>query len=146
MDEKQAILLAEDSEDDLVLMKSAFRAAGFTAVLREVRNGEEVIAYLKGEGPYTDRAKFPLPAVILLDLKMPKMSGFEVLEWVRSQPVLRRISVMILTASMRAEDIARAADLGANAFLIKPGKVNELITMTLRLRDWLEYNHFPPLQ
>jgi len=146
MDEKQAILLAEDSEDDLVLMKSAFKAAGFAAVLREVRNGEEVIAYLKGEGPYSDRAKFPLPAVILLDLKMPKMSGFEVLEWVRSQPVLRRISVMILTASMRVEDIARAADLGANAFLIKPGKVNELITMTLRLRDWLEYNHFPPLQ
>lgn len=145
VNEKQPILLVDDSEDDLLLMRHAFKAAAFNAPLQFVHNGEEAIAYLKGEGAYSDRSKFPLPVVMLLDVKMPRMNGFDVLTWVRAQPVLKRLSIIILTASLRIEDVERAFDLGANSFLVKPGKMNELITMMLRLRDWLEYNHFPSL-
>jgi CheY-like chemotaxis protein len=113
--------------------------------LQEVHNGEEAIAYLKGEGPYSARNKFPLPAVMLLDLNMPMKNGFDVLHWMSSQPPLKRVSIVILTASMRLEDVERAFDLGAHSFLVKPAKVEELVTMVRCLRDWLLINHFPPL-
>lgn len=146
MDEKQTILLVDDIDDDLSLMKHACRAAHFKASLQTVNNGEEAIAYLKGEGIYANREKFPLPTVMLLDLNMPKVNGFGVLTWVRTQPVLKRLSIIILTASSRQEDIERAFDLGANSYLVKPATMAGLISMICCLRDWLEYNHFPSLR
>ncbi len=83
---------------------------------------------------------------MLLDLKMPMKDGFEVLQWVRSQASFRRLTIIILTASMRPEDVARAFDLGANSFLVKPSSLDELIGMMKCLRDWLKISHFPPLQ
>jgi CheY-like chemotaxis protein len=145
MNVKQTILLVDDSENDLFLMRAAFKKAEFNSPLHAVQNGEEAIAYLKGEGIYSDRNEYALPAVMLLDLNMPRKNGFEVLQWVRSQPVFKRLSVIILTASLRGEDVERAFDLGANAFLVKPATLDQLITMIRRLRDWLEINHFPPL-
>ena len=146
MDEKQTILLVDDIDDDLSLMKHACRAAHFKASMQTVNNGEEAIAYMKGEGIYANREKYPLPTVMLLDLNMPKVNGFGVLTWVRTQPVLKRLSIIILTASGRQEDIERAFDLGANSYLVKPATMAGLIAMICCLRDWLEYNHFPPLQ
>jgi CheY-like chemotaxis protein len=146
MTNRQTILLADDSENDLALMQIAFRKAGFKSPLQMVHNGQEAIAYLKGEGSYADRNKFPLPAVILLDLNMPMKNGFDVLEWLRSQPpTFKRISTIILTASMRSEDVERAFDLGANSYLVKPTALDDLIAMIRCLRDWLQINHFPPL-
>jgi len=145
MNVKQTILLVDDSENDLFLMRAAFKKAEFNSPLQMVQNGEEAIVYLKGEGIYQDRNQYALPAVMLLDLNMPRKNGFEVLEWVRSQPALKRLSVIILTASLRGEDVERAFDLGATAFLVKPATLDQLITMIRRLRDWLEINHFPPL-
>jgi CheY-like chemotaxis protein len=145
MDEKQTILLVDDIDDDLSLMKHACRAAHFKASMQTVNNGEEAIAYLKGEGIYANRDKYPLPTVMLLDLNMPKVNGFGVLTWVRTQPVLKRLSIIILTASARQEDLERAFDLGANSYLVKPATMAGLIAMICCLRDWLEYNHFPPL-
>jgi CheY-like chemotaxis protein len=145
MNEKQTILLVEDSDDDLSLMKHACRAAHFQASLHTVNNGEEAIAYLKGDGAYADRNKFPLPTVMLLDLNLPKVTGYGVLTWVRMQPVLKRLSIIVLTASMRPEDVERAFDLGANWYLVKPPTLAALIAMICCLRDWLEYNYFPPL-
>jgi CheY-like chemotaxis protein len=145
MNVKQTILLVDDSENDLFLMRAAFKKAEFNSPLQAVQNGEEAIAYLKGEGIYSDRNQYALPAVMLLDLNMPRKNGFEVLDWVRTQPALKRLSVIILTASLRGEDVERAFDLGANAFLVKPATLDQLITMIRRLRDWLEINHFPPL-
>jgi CheY-like chemotaxis protein len=145
MNVKQTILLVDDSENDLFLMRAAFKKAEFNSPLQAVQNGEEAIAYLKGEGIYSDRNQYPLPAVMLLDLNMPRKNGFEVLEWVRAQLALKRLSVIILTASLRGEDVERAFDSGANAFLVKPATLDQLITMIRRLRDWLEINHFPPL-
>jgi CheY-like chemotaxis protein len=144
MNERQTILLVDDSENDLALMRIAFKKAGFNSPLQEVHNGEEAIAYLKGDGPYSDRDKFPLLTVMLLDLNMPMKNGFDVLTWVRTQPALKRLSIIVLSASMRIEDVERAYDLGANSFLGKPTDLNELVNMLRVLRDWLQINHFPP--
>ena len=145
MNEQQTLLLVDDSEDDIDLMRSAFKIAAFNWPVHVAHNGEEAIAYLKGESPYRDRNTFPLPAVMLLDLNMPMKNGFDVLTWVRSQPGLKRLTVVVLTASMRREDVEHAFDLGANAFLVKPGAMEDLIAMMRSLRDWLAISHFPPL-
>ena len=146
MNANQTILLVDDSEDDTVLMKHACQAAQFKPSVQTVSNGAEAIAYLKGEGSYADRGKFPLPTVMLLDLNMPKVSGFDVLTWVRMQPGLKRLSIIVFSASSRPEDVERTFDLGVNSYLVKPGSVAELIALMCCLRDWLEYNHLPPLK
>src|SRR5579862_9754726 len=105
MNERQTILLVDDSENDIFLMRAAFKKAEFNSPLREVHNGEEAIAYLKGEGIYSDRNKYPSPSVVLLDLNMPMKNGFDVLSWVRTQQAFKRLSIIILTASMRPEDV-----------------------------------------
>ena len=145
MNGKPTILLVDDSESDRFLMCMAFKKAGFDCALPEVCDGAEAIAYLKGEVSYRDRAKFPLPSVIFLDLNMPMKNGFEVLKWLRGQPGLKRIIVLILTASMREEDAARAFDLGANWFLIKPSDIDSLVAMIRTLRDWMRHTQFPSL-
>ena len=145
MNEKQTILLVDDSENDLMLMREAFNMAKCSHPLQEVRNGEEAIAYLKGEGPYCDRNKFPLPIIMLLDLNMPKKNGFDVLAWVRAQPALKRLAICILTASARNEDVEAAFYLGATSFLVKPSNLESLATMLRCLCDWVQINHFPSL-
>jgi len=145
MSEEQTILLVDDSANDLILMRTAFKKAGCTIALQEVHDGEQAIAYLQGEGPYCDRIKYPLPVIMLLDLNMPKMSGFDVLAWVRAQPVLKRLAIVILTASMRNEDVERAFDLGAPSFLVKPSELETLAAMMRCLCDWVQINHYPSL-
>ncbi len=145
MNHNRPILLVDDSDNDLFLTRAAFKEVGFNTPLQEVRNGEEAIAYLKGDGVYSDRSQYPLPAVMLLDLNMPLKSGFDVLKWVRTQPELKRMAVIILSASMRSQDVDQAFELGANSFLVKPGTISELVKMIRCLREWLQYNHFPPL-
>jgi len=145
MNEMRTILLVDDSENDLILMNLAFKKAEFDCPLQMVCDGEEAIAYLEGDGNYVDRDKYPLPDLVLLDLNMPKKNGFEVLTWVRAQPALKRIPIMILTASIRTEDVELAYDLGANSFLVKPAAIEDLIEMLRCLKDWLQFNHFPPL-
>src|SRR5678815_2078194 len=127
MDSTRTVLLVDDSETDLFLTRTAFGKAAFNSPLQEVRNGAEAIAYLQGEGPYSDRNKFPMPAVVLLDLNMPMKNGFDVLTWVRGQSTLKRVAVIVLSASMRTEDIERAFELGANSFLVKPGSMESFI-------------------
>jgi len=143
--EKQLFLLAEDSQNDVFLMQQAFKKAGLPNPIQVVADGLDAISYLKGEGRYNDRAQYPLPMAVLLDLKMPRMNGFEVLEWVRKQPNLKRVVVIILTASNRSSDADRAYDLGANFYLTKPGKFEDLVDMTKCLHDWLRLNHFPSI-
>jgi CheY-like chemotaxis protein len=146
MNERQTFLLVDDCEDDLRLMRNAFQQAKSNHPLQEVRNGEEAIAYLKGDGPYSDRNKFPLPIVMLLDLNMPKKNGFEVLTWVRAQPALKRLAIFILTASTRDEDVECAFYLGATSYLAKPSNLETLGAMMRCLCDWVHINHFPPIR
>src|SRR5207248_2276693 len=138
------ILVAEDDENDYLLMKLAFGKLGPGLVLRRVCNGDEVIAYIRGEGIYRDRQQYPFPDLLLLDLKMPGKSGFEVLKWIRSQPCLKRLIVAILTASTDREDIARAYNSFANSYLIKPDSLDQLVTLVRKVKEyWLELNTNP---
>jgi|SRR6266516_706262 len=141
--EKQLLLLVEDSPDDVFLTQRALEKAEVPNPVQVVSDGQEAIAYLKGEGPFSDRAKYPLPIVVLLDLNMPRMNGFEVLEWLRSQPTLKRLVVIILTASSRAVDVDRAYNLGANFYLVKTSRFDQFVAMAKSLHGWLRLNHFP---
>ena len=141
------ILLAEDNDDDAFLMCRAFRKARLLNPLVRVRGGEEAIAYLKGEGCYSNRARYPIPFLLLLDLKMPRVNGFEVLQWVREQEDLKRMLVVILTSSTRQPDINHAYDLGANSYLSKPTDFDELVQLLGRLQGyWLITNIAPDLR
>ena len=98
------ILLVEDRRADVLLIQRAFRLAGVSVPTHVVEDGEAAVAFLAGERPYADRARHPLPSLILLDLKLPRLSGFEVLEWLRRQPGLRRLPVVVLTSSNAATE------------------------------------------
>jgi CheY-like chemotaxis protein len=141
MSQPLAILLAEDREDDVLLIRRAFARVNFLNPLLAVKNGEEAISYLKGETPYGDRARYPLPAVMLLDLKMPRKDGFDVLRWVRQQRAFDTLRVLVLTSSEESEDMNLAYQLGANSFLVKPSDFNDLVQLT-RFIDgfWLQFN------
>src|SRR5690349_22917267 len=122
MPEPRVILLVEDLDDDILLIRRAFAAAKLQIPLQIVRDGEEAIAYLMGVGKYARRDEFPLPDLILLDLKMPKLSGLDVLRWIRSHPHLKALRVIVLTSSEDIYDVNRAYELGANSFLVKPAE------------------------
>jgi CheY-like chemotaxis protein len=120
------ILIAEDEDDEAFLLQRALKKAAITNPIRRVNNGEQAIEYLAGTGAFADRAQYPLPLLVLLDLNMPKKSGFEVLTWIRAQPSLKALAVDILSGSSREEDIERALLLGANLYLKKPITLLEL--------------------
>ncbi len=122
MDKKSfTVLLVEDDLNDIFLVKRAFKMAQIQNPLQVVTDGQEVISYLRGEGKYADREQFPLPKLIVMDIRMPRKSGFEVLQAVKGDSrVLRRIPVVIVSASESPADINRAYELGANAYMIKP--------------------------
>jgi CheY-like chemotaxis protein len=130
------ILVAEDNEDDVFLLREAFKKAGVTSHLEAVTDGVEAVAYLSGEGGYSDRATYPLPDVLLLDLNMPRKDGLEVLEWVRSDPQCSRLMVHVLTASSRASDVERAYALHANSYTVKPNRISDLVGFALALHQW----------
>jgi CheY-like chemotaxis protein len=124
---RQTILLAEDDEDDVLLLRTAFTEAGLNMPLQVVSDGEQAIAYLSGTGVYADRAVYPLPSLILLDLNMPKKNGFEVLAWVRAQPFLKRIPIVVLSSSTQGPHINKAYEVGANSYLVKVTKFSEFV-------------------
>src|SRR5438045_1832077 len=142
--EHSAILLVEDDEADIVLMRRAFRNARIANRLLEVRDGQAAIRYLSGDGEYADRTRYPLPFLILLDLRMPKLSGFEVLAWIRDQPELAELIIVVLTSSDHVPDVTKAHELGANSYLVKPGTFDELVQMVKRIHGrWLLVDRFP---
>lgn len=114
------ILLAEDDPNDVFFMQRALAKAGLSTRLHVVRNGQEALEYLGGLGKFSDRTEFPLPSLLLLDLKMPFVDGFEVLTWTRSQPGLKQLPVVVLTSSSEDRDRERAAEIGATAYFVKP--------------------------
>lgn len=133
----EVILIVEDSEDDRALLARAFRKANVTVPLRFAEDGDEAVAVLQTLSS-TSAAR---PVVILLDLKLPRRSGFEVLEWIKAQPTLRRVPVVILTSSRENTDLARAYDLGANSYLVKPARPDTLLEMVERIDTyWLKLN------
>jgi CheY-like chemotaxis protein len=140
----QFILLVDDDANDVTLIQRAFQKAGFRNSLKTAHDGEEAIDYLAGHGCYADRARFPIPFLVLLDLKMPGTDGFEVLQWARSQPELKRLLIAVLTSSNLQADVDRAYELGANSYLVKPVEFDEMVNMVQRFEIyWTEINRIP---
>jgi CheY-like chemotaxis protein len=133
-----AILLVEDDHNDVLLIKRAFQKVKIANPIIVVNDGEQAVSYLAGREPFVDR---PLPILVLLDLKLPRKSGHEVLEWLRQQPNLKRLPVVVLTASSESSDVNRAYDLGANSYLVKPVTFDALVEMVKTLNlYWLILN------
>jgi CheY-like chemotaxis protein len=141
MSEPAAILVAEDDESDVLLLRRAFKEAGLTQAIHFARDGHEAIEFLWGRRQgVSDR----LPALVILDLKMPRRSGFEVLHWIRAQNVLRCLPVLIFSSSARREDVERAYSLGASGFFVKPASTIQRTEMARCIKAWLQFNQ-PPL-
>jgi CheY-like chemotaxis protein len=129
------ILHVDDSADDLLLVRAACQYARVSFGLQSVEGGEKAIAYLTGEGIYSDRARHPVPDLILLDLKMPLKSGYEVLAWIRNQPHFKTTPVIIFTGGAKESDIERVYQMGADEFLAKTGLLTELNKIALALES-----------
>jgi CheY-like chemotaxis protein len=138
------ILLVEDNPKDVLLIQRALRKANISNSLQVVNDGDAAVLYLSGEEPFSDRTLYPLPVLILLDLKLPRRSGHEVLMWLRQQPVLKRIPVVVLTSSKEYADINLVYDLGVNAYMTKPVAFNDLVEIVKTLNlHWLIFNEKP---
>jgi CheY-like chemotaxis protein len=136
-----SILLVEDNEDDVFLMMRAMKAAGVDLPLQTVGDGRLALDYLSGTGPYSDRSTYPVPGMVLLDIKLPQLSGLEVLRWLRSEPTLRRTIVIVLTSSNHPGDVRQAYDLGANSYVVKPASFQQLVEFAQAFRAyWLACN------
>lgn len=141
----ETLLLAEDDPNDQLMMTRSLQKLGVPMKLRLVGDGEEAISYLAGEGVFGNREHFPLPKLTLLDLKMPRRSGLEVLEWIRSRPEIRTSVVVMLSSSDLPEDVRAAYQRGANSYLVKPNSVDRLNELNEALVTyWLKKN-VPPI-
>lgn len=138
------VLLVEDDYNDVLLIQRAFRKANMQPPISIVSDGDEAISYLTRQDKYTDRELYPTPLLMLLDLKLPRRSGLEVLEWLRQQPTLKRLLVVILTSSQENSDLVQAYELGANSYLVKPANFKDLVNL-VKLVDfyWFKTNQKP---
>jgi CheY-like chemotaxis protein len=137
----KTVLLVEDNDDDLFLIKMACKRTGIPHNLEAVRDGEAAVNYLGGKGIYADRAAYPFPQLIFLDINLPVLNGHEVLRWVRDQPGLKSIPVVMLTSSARATDVDRAYELGVTSYLLKIASQAEFgQAVRVILKYWLELN------
>ncbi len=138
------ILLAEDSENDITLLLRAFERAHLANPVQVVRDGQEAIAYLNGEGHYSDRERYPLPYILLLDLDMPRKNGFQVLEWVRARPSFIGLEIVILTSSQDSRDLVKTFERGAASYLVKSPGFEDLMDMVKRLGCYLVLTNQKP--
>ncbi|MCI0497971.1 MAG: response regulator [Thermoplasmata archaeon] len=142
--ENYTILLVEDDPNDVLLIRRAFKKAELANPVQVVQDGERALDYLGGSGEFADRVRYPHPVLVLLDLKLPKNTGFEVLAWIRRHPGLKRLPVVVLTSSREVADINRAYELGANSYLVKPVNFDSLLDMVRALNlYWMVLNVGP---
>jgi CheY-like chemotaxis protein len=145
MAKDRTILLVEDNEDDVVLIQRALRKGGIDAPVHVAWDGDEAIEYLSGTGKYQDSVHYPLPTVVLLDIRLPRRNGLEVLEWVKNHEALALLPVVMFTNSAEDVDIRQAYKLGANSYLKKPYTLSETTTLLQTVSAyWLDYNRRPP--
>jgi CheY-like chemotaxis protein len=133
----ELVLIAEDNPDDAILLRRAIEKAGITARIKIVTDGEEILLYLQGRGAFANREANPLPSFIILDLKMPRKTGLEVLQWINENPEVAVVPTIVLSASNLEEDVRAAYNLGANTYFVKPTTFEELVeTMRMVERYW----------
>ena len=139
------ILLAEDYADDITLLQRAFQRTEITDVA-VVRTGDQAIDYLCGQGNYADRQAHPFPSLVLIDIKMPRRSGLEVLQWIRQESPFKRLPVVVLTSSQNIKDINEAYDLGANSYLAKPTDFQQLVKLVQAFAEyWFSISRLPTI-
>src|SRR5438552_5572793 len=144
MTKRFCILQVEDDENDVYLLRHAFKSAGIQHPLQVVRDGQEAIDYLSGAGEFCDRTRYPLPCLVILDFKMPRKTGLEVLEWIRGHSDLPHVPVVVLSSSARAKDIERCYAFGANSFVVKPSSVAKRVQLAEVIKVyWLGFNEPP---
>jgi CheY-like chemotaxis protein len=129
MPRNRTILVADDDQNDVFFLRRAFQKSGLEHSVVHVSDGQEAIEYLRGGSNYSDRARFPLPALLLLDLKMPKVDGFDVLNWLRGRADFKEMPVVVLSSSSREDDIQRARSLGADDYRVKPADFEQLLVL-----------------
>lgn len=139
------VLVAEDNPDDALLLRRALEKAGIIARLKIVSDGEEMLLYLQAKGAYADRAAYPIPSLIILDLKMPRKTGLEVLTWITENPDLAVVPTIVLSASNLDNDVRSAYNLGANTYFVKPSTFEELVdTMRMVETYWTRASKVRP--
>src|SRR5258706_1358756 len=144
--DERIVLLVDDREDDILLTQQAFDRAEVANQLFVVRDGEEAISYLEGTGKFSNRAEFPLPHLVLLDVNLPKLDGFEVLQWIRAHPELKSLRVVMLTTSDQMTDIDKAYEMAVNSYVVKPIKFKSLVELVgILMRFWFENSRAPRL-
>lgn len=144
MKSRTLILHVEDTEEDVALLQFAFRRAQIDTPVHVASDGQQAIDYLAGNDLYADRRTYPLPCLVLLDLKLPHKTGFQVLEWIRQQPALDGVAVIVLSASVNETDIAQAYRLRANGYLVKPADAFVTADMCRAMKHyWVDHTRFP---
>lgn len=139
--ELRPILVAEDDDNDYFLLDRAIKKAGIRNPIQRVINGQEVVYYLSGISPYSDRVAYPFPHLLLLDLKLPVKHGFDVLKWIRSREATKTLLVVVLSSSRQADDIQTAYELGANGYVPKSTSVDDLVEVASAIKAyWLKVN------
>src|SRR4051794_12182666 len=138
------ILQVEDDDNDVFFLQHAFQEAGITHSIQRAKDGQEAIEYLAGAGEFADRKRYPLPCLTILDLKMPRKGGLEVLEWLREESNLSSLPVIVFSSSAQPSDIDRAYELGANSFVVKPASMDKRVQFAHLLKGyWLQFNQLP---
>lgn len=133
------ILIVEDDESDYHLIEMALKETRFPTRVRWVRDGEEARQYLVGDDPFQNRREHPLPDIIMLDLKMPRMGGFEFIEWLRRSPYFRSVPAMVMSSSSLPEDVHRAADVGATTYFVKPHRFEDFVDLLQHIAAYWSY-------
>ena len=134
-----SILIADDDENDVFFVRRAIERVGLRNPFFVAHDGQEAIDYLQGTPPYDDRAQYPLPGLLLLDLKMPRVNGFDVLAWLARRPDFKDLYVVVLSSSSHEEDIRKAKEFGADDFRTKPTDFQQLVEMVRSLQArWLQ--------
>jgi CheY-like chemotaxis protein len=140
----KTVLLVEDAEDDVFFLKRALIDSGIQNPLQVVGDGQQALDYLDGRGAYADRTRYPLPFLVLLDLKLPYVMGLDVLKWIRERPEFQTMLVVVLTSSQQDSDITATYRLGGNSYLIKPPNREKLLDLVRSLGEyWLRHNEVP---
>lgn len=143
--ERLIILVAEDDENDTLLLQRAFHKNGIDLPVHICRDGSEAMAYLRGEGAYADRDLYPFPRILITDLKMPRCSGFDLLEWLDQHPECAVIPVVVLSASAEERDVKRCFELGANSYFRKPTSFAELCELVRMNYEYWSHSLVPQI-
>jgi len=145
MDSSISVLVAEDEESDFLLLERALKRSDERLKIYRVRDGVEGMEYIKGEGEFADRVRFPLPQMLIVDLKMPRMTGMEFLAWLRSEPSRRVIPTLMMSSSEQAADVRQAYELGANTYFLKPSDFRSLVELCKQIAAYWRHGIKPPI-